>query len=62
MSVELLQRGLHMKSRLGTEAASLWFEKQGISPELATIALVGSNRARHYGVHVSRIAQRGWNK
>ena len=62
MSVELLEHAINMRDRLGTEEAALWLEKQGISFELAVIVLVGSNRARDYGVHVARIAQRGWNK
>lgn len=60
--VALLDRAIYMKTKLGTEASALWLEKQGISFELGILALVGSNRARQYGVHVSRVSQRGWNK
>ncbi len=62
MSVELLERGLLMRNRLGIRAAVSWFEAQGISPELATVALVGSDKARKHGVHVGYIASGRWNK
>jgi hypothetical protein len=51
-----------MKNRLGTEAAALWLKKQGVSFEIGIVALVGSERARKYGVHMGHICRRGWNK
>ncbi len=60
MTVEVLERGILMKNRLGTRAAGEWFEKQGISKELGIIALVGSERARKYDVHVGHICSRRW--
>jgi hypothetical protein len=62
LTTAVLDRALYMKNRLGTEAAALWLKKQGVSFELSVIALVGSSRARYYGVHVSRLCQKGWNK
>ena len=62
MDIAILERAQFMRLRLGTEAAALWMEKQGMSFEIAVVALVGSGRARHYGVEMGRIAQRGWNK
>lgn len=58
--IALLDRAIYMKMKPGTEASALWLEKQGISFELGVLALVGSARARNYGVHVSRICQKGW--
>lgn len=60
--IQFLDRAMMMRWRLNARAAALWMEKQGMSYEFGLVALVGSNRARTYGVHVARIAQRGWNK
>jgi len=49
-----------MRFRLGILAAALWIEKQGMSLELGVVALVGSERARDYGVYVGRICSRDW--
>ena len=57
---ELLDRGLVMRDKLGTEAAALWFEKQGISYEFGYIALRGSEAARRHGIDVSKVCGPGW--
>ena len=49
-----------MRDRLGTEAAAYWFEKQGINFELAMVALMGSEKARKYGVHMGHICSPKW--
>ena len=59
---QLIERAILMKNRLGTKVAALWFEKQGVNFEFGIVALVGSNRARAYGVHVGRVARQGWNR
>ena len=60
--IVLLEHAIFMRNRRGTKAAALWMEKHGLSFEIGIIALVGSVRARSYGVHVARICQRGWNR
>lgn len=53
---------IHLRDVIGTEAAAQWADKHGISREFAVVALVGSVRARTYGVHVARVSRRGWNR
>lgn len=60
--VQLLDKALLMRWKRNAREAALWMEKQGLSYEFGLVALVGSNRARTYGVYVARIAQRGWNR
>ena len=55
---QMLERAFYMRDRLGTRAAAMWLEKQGMKFGLGIIALVGSQRAKHYGVEVGRICGR----
>lgn len=61
---ELMDKALHMKRKSGAMKAAYMMQKEGISYELAMLALVGFSRCRdYYGfewVHWS--TERSWKK
>ena len=52
MNNSLLETALTLRYVKGTMAAAEWLEFQGISYQLAIIALVGGRRAAYYGVRI----------
>jgi len=52
---ELMERALTMRDSGNVEIAARWLEAQGISYELAMIALIGARAAERHGVKINYI-------